>query len=155
MTLPRIPDIERLVPHRAPMLLIDRIVEAAEDAVTALARIDPACVFAMGDEGVPSYVGLEMMAQTVCAYDGLRRYERGLPPPIGFLLGCRRYTVRRPYLAPGTVLAVTARMLLHDGDMASFDCVIREDDDPATLAEGSVNVYRPANPETMLRRRAR
>ncbi len=153
MTALQIPRIERLVPHRAPMLLIDRIVEAAEDTVTAEARVDPHCVFAVGDKGVPSYVGLEMMAQTVCAYDGLRRFEEGLPPPLGFLLGCRRYTVRRPYLAPGAVLTITARMLLHDGDMASFECSIR-DDDTTNFAEGSLNVYRPANPEAILRRGA-
>lgn len=151
MTVPSIPHIERLVPHRPPMLLIDRIIEAAEDRVTAEARIDPACVFAVGDEGVPSYVGLEMMAQTVCAYDGLRHFDKGLPPPIGFLLGCRRYTVRRPYLLPGEVLTITARMLLYDGDMASFDCSIR-DDAAAKFAEGSLNVYRPANPEAVFRR---
>jgi predicted hotdog family 3-hydroxylacyl-ACP dehydratase len=152
MMVPRIPDIERLVPHRAPMLLIDRIVEATEDAVTAETRIDPQCIFAVGNEGVPSYVGLEMMAQTVCAFDGLRRFEEGLPPPLGFLLGCRRYTVRRPYLVPCAVLTITARMLLHDGDMASFDCSIR-DDDTTKFAEGALNVYRPANPEAILRRR--
>lgn len=145
----RIPHIERLVPHRAPMLLVDRIVEAAEDAVTAETCIDPQCIFAVGNEGVPSYVGLEMMAQTVCAYDGLRRFEEGLPPPIGFLLGCRRFTVRRPYLAPGAILTITARMLFNDGDMASFDCSIR-DDDTANFAEGSLNVYRPAHPEAIL-----
>jgi len=153
MTISRIPDIKHLVPHRAPMLLIDRIIEAADDAITAEARIDPASVFAMGDEGVPSYVGLEMMAQTVCAYDGLRRFEEGMAPPVGFLLGCRRYTVRRPYLAPGAILTITAHMLVHDGAMASFDCIIR-DGDLVNFAEGSLNVYRPANPEAILRRQA-
>ena len=148
MTALRIPDIEHLVPHRAPMLLIDRIIEVADDAVTATARIDRTSVFALGDEGVPSYVGLEMMAQTVCAYDGLRRFEEGLPPPVGFLLGCRRYSVRRPYLAPGTILTITAHMLIHDGAMASFDCIIR-DAELASFAQGSLNVYRPATPQKL------
>lgn len=153
MTTPCIPDIERLVPHRAPMLLIDRIVAATDDDVTAEARVDAASVFAVEGEGVPSYVGLEMMAQTVCAYDGLQRFNDRPSPLVGFLLGCRKYTVRRPYLASGEVLTITARLILHHGEMASFTCHIL-DGENADFAEASLNVYRPAKPEAFLRRRA-
>lgn len=151
MITPCIPDIERLVPHRAPMLLIDRIVAATDDDVTAEARVDAAAIFAVEGEGVPSYVGLEMMAQTVCAYDGFQRFNERPSPLVGFLLGCRKYTVRQPFLAPGAVLTITARVLLHHGEMASFACRIR-DGDTADFAEASLNVYRPANPEAFLRR---
>lgn len=152
MTTPCFPDIERLVPHRAPMLLIDRIVAATDDDVTAEARVDAASIFAVDGAGVPSYVGLEMMAQTVCAYDGLQRFNERPTPLVGFLLGCRKYTVQRPYLEPGRVLTVTARVLLHHGEMASFACHIRGGD-TVDFAEASLNVYRPANPEAFLRRR--
>ncbi len=148
-----IPAIEHLVPHRPPMLLIDRIVAMAENEVTAEARSDAASIFAVSGKGVPSYVGIEMMAQTVCAYDGLQRLDEGPTPLVGFLLGCRKYTVRRPYLAPGAVFAVTARKLLQHGDMASFACRMREADG-MDFAEASLNVYRPSDPEAFLRRNA-
>ena len=151
MTTPCIPNIERLIPHRAPMLLIDRIVAATDDEVTAEACVDAASIFAVTDKGIPSYVGLEMMAQTVCAYDGIQRFNERPSPLVGFLLGCRKFTVRRPYLATGEVLTITARVLIHHGEMASFACHIR-DGDTADFAEASLNVYRPANPEAFLRR---
>lgn len=151
MMAPPIPPIEHLVPHRAPMLLIHRVIAATENDVTAEARVDAGSIFAVDGAGIPSYVGLEMMAQTVCAYDGLQRFNERPSPLMGFLLGCRKYTVRRPYLAPGTVLTITARVLLHHGEMASFACRM-SDGETATLAEGSLNVYRPANSEAYLRR---
>ena len=154
MTDGSFPKIERLIPHRGPMRLIDRIVAAEEDAVTAEARIDPSCAFATADRRIPSYVGLEMMAQTISAYDGLRRFKRDLPPSVGFLLGCRKYVARQPYLAAGTVLTITGRMVFNDGDMASFDCIIR-DENPANFAEAALNVYNPADPEAFLRQDSR
>lgn len=148
-----IPPIERLVPHRAPMLLIDRIVGTAEGEVTAEARTDAASIFAISGKGVPSYVGIEMMAQTVCAYDGLQRLDDGPTPLVGFLLGCRKYTVRLPYLAPGAVYTVIARLLLQHGEMASFACRML-DGEGADVAEASLNVYRPDNSEAFLQRNA-
>ncbi len=153
MTTSCIPPIERLVPHRAPMLLIDRVIATADSEVTAEARTESASVFAMSGKGVPSYVGIEMMAQTVCAYDALQRLDEGPTPLVGFLLGCRKYSVQRHYLAPGAVFVITARKLLQHGDMASFSCRIREADG-MDFAEASLNVYRPSDAEAFLRRKA-
>ncbi len=149
-----LPSIERLIRHRGPMCLIDRIVAAEENAVTTEARIDPSCIVATADRRIPSYVGLEMMAQTISAYDGLRRFQRDLPPAVGFLLGCRSYVARQPYLAAGTILTITGRMVFNDRDMASFDCIIR-DENPANFAEASLNVYNPADPEAFLLQESR
>ncbi len=154
MTDRSLPNIERLIPHRGPMRLIDRIVAAEEDAVTAEALVDPSCAFAMADQRIPSYVGFEMMAQTISAYDGLQRFKRDLPPSMGFLLGCRRYVARQHYLPAGTVLTITGRMVFNDGDMAAFDCIIR-DETPANFAEAALNVYLPADPEAFLRQDSR
>ncbi len=148
------PNIEQLIPHRGPMRLIDRMVATSEDSMSVEARIHPSCAFAIAGGGIPSYVGLEMMAQAICAYDGLRRFKMGLRPSVGFLLGCRKYVARQPYLAAGSVLTITARMVFNDGDMASFDCFIR-DDEPANFAEAALNVYRPADPDVLLRQDAR
>ena len=41
--------------------------------------------------GVPGYVGLEYIAQTIAAHGGLRARAVGEPVRIGFLLGTRRY----------------------------------------------------------------
>lgn len=153
MTQLRIPPIERLVPHRAPMLLIERVIAATDDDVTVEARVDAARIFAASDAAVPSYVGLEMMAQTVCAYDGLQRFNDKPSPLVGFLLGCRKYTVREPYLESGAVLSITARVILRHGEMASFACRIRHGD-ATDFAEATLNVYRPADAEAFLRRRA-
>ena len=63
--------IENYVPHRGAMLLIDRLVSAdAEGAVAEV--IVPRDGLFLQDAGMPSWVGLEYMAQTVAAWAGWR-----------------------------------------------------------------------------------
>jgi predicted hotdog family 3-hydroxylacyl-ACP dehydratase len=141
-----IPSIDELVPHTGAMRLIDRVVASAETAARAETVIRAESLFFRPGEGVPAYVGLELMAQTISAFDGLRRRRQGLPPAIGFLLGCRRYETTRPLFRDGERLTIEAKSLLDEGGMASFDCVIA-DETGAAVASGVINVYRPADPD--------
>ena len=149
-----LPDIEKLIPHRDPMRLVERVIAIEDEAIAVRATVPASGPFATPQADPPGYVVIEMMAQTISAYDGLRRFKRDLPPSVGFLLGCRSYVAREPYLAAGTVLTITGRMVLNDGDLASFDCIIR-DENPGNFAEASLNVYNPADPEAFLRQDSR
>lgn len=143
------PPIEDLVPHKDGMLLIDRIVAAEGETVRSETTIRSDCIFFQRGRGVPAYVGFEFMAQTISAYDGLKRRASGKPPAIGFLLGCRKYSAAKPFFADGETLIVEAVSLLGEEGMASFDCRILGGDG-AELAAATINVYRPADPEAFL-----
>lgn len=81
-------EIEKIVPHDAPMILIDELVDYQESGVHVRLKISPTSPFAT-KEGVPSYVGMEYMAQAIAAWDGYRTYLENMPPRVGFLLSSR------------------------------------------------------------------
>lgn len=123
------------------MLLIDRLVEASDSHAIGEVLVSEDSSFYRHGRGVPAYVGLEYMAQTVAAFDGARRVETGEPPAIGFLLGTRRYKAERNYFEAGELLSVRAKMVFSENGMASFDCAISVKGEPRVSA--MLNVYRP------------
>lgn len=143
------PPIEELIPHRAGMRLIDRVIAAEGEMVRSEAIIRADHLF-FQPGGVPAYVGFELMAQTISAYDGLRRRRNGKPPAIGFLLGCRKYETTRQYFLRDETVTIEATSLLGEEGMASFECRIL-DAAGAELASAVINVYRPADPEAFLK----
>lgn len=140
--------IEELVRHRGQMLLIDRLVEVSTSHAIGEVTVTSSSSFFRRDRGVPAYVGLEYMAQTVAGFDGALRLESGEPPVVGFLLGTRRYASRVKYFLADTLLSVHVNMVFSDGGMASFECVISAFGEE--LVTASLNVYRPEKGEFIL-----
>lgn len=140
MSASGLPDIETLIPHRGPMRLIDRVIEIEPAAIAALATVPSRGPFVSPDADPPGYIVIEMMAQTVSAWDGWQRLQQGHVPEIGFLLGTRRLRCDRVTLAPGASLRVDARLVFSDGEMASFACTVREGEGEP-FAEARLNVF--------------
>jgi len=143
MTASALPDILALIPHRDPMRLIDRMVAIEDEAVTAEGTVPGQGPFAASQTDPPGYLIVEMMAQTVGAWNGWHRLQKGEEPQIGYLLGTRRFRCDRLTLRPGTILRIAARLVFSDGEMASFACTASEADS-APFAEASLNVFCPA-----------
>lgn len=144
------PPAADLVQHKEGMLLIDRIVVAEGEMVRSETTIRADNIFFQPGRGVPAYVGFEFMAQTISAYDGLKRRSNGKPPAIGFLLGCRKYAAARPFFVEGETVTTESNSLLGEEGMASFDCRIF-DAKGDVLASATINVYRPEDPEAFLK----
>jgi predicted hotdog family 3-hydroxylacyl-ACP dehydratase len=144
------PPVPELTRHAPPMLLVDRILAVEDRRVRAEYTVAGDGLFFQPGRGLPAYVGLEIMAQTVSAWDGLRRRAAGREPQLGFLLGCRSYACTVDWFAAGEQLLIEAASLLDEGEMRSFDCRI-EAATGRTLASAVMNVYRPDDPEAFLR----
>lgn len=142
-----LPDIDSLIPHRPPMRLIDRVIEIEDDTITALASVPANGPFVGAEADPPGYMVVEMMAQTVGAWDGWQRRQRGGGLEVGFLLGTRRLRCDRLTLTPGTLVRIEARMLFSDGELASFACTAREGE-AEPFAEATLNVFCPATGRT-------
>ncbi len=138
------PAIETLVPHTGPMLLIDTVLSHAPDRVSVEVVIRKSQLFFRPGFGVPAYVGLEMMAQAVCAWDSLKRRHGGQAPAMGFLLGCRRYKTARPHFRERECLRIEAISLMGGAAMGSFECRIL-DESGLELASGVISAYRPTD----------
>ncbi|WGM40551.1 hypothetical protein [Caulobacter sp. NIBR1757] len=137
------PDIQGLVPHKPPMLLVDRIVGEEGETTRAEHTIAADNLFLVPGQGVPTYVAFEMMAQGICATDGLRRFRRGQGPELGFLLGCRKFAASRAWLQPGETLTLESTCLI-DGETSSYQCRVLAADG-TEVANATVNVFQPAD----------
>ena len=98
-------DLESLMVHRAPMLLIDELLEYGENHATTEVWIKPDMLFVQ-EQGLPCWVGIELMAQTVSLLAGVRGKFSGHPPQIGFLLGTRRFHAPMRHFAVGSRLRI-------------------------------------------------
>ena len=143
------PPIDQLVPHRRPMQLVDRMVSEVDDVTCSEHTIGPDHVFLVPGKGVPTYAGFEMMAQSICATDGLKRWRSGRPAALGFLLGCRKFTATRDWLAVGETLRMESRQLL-EGETASYECRLL-DAGGVEISTAVVNVFQPSDINAFLK----
>jgi predicted hotdog family 3-hydroxylacyl-ACP dehydratase len=127
------------VPHRPPMLLLDYLVESGPEQTLCELQVTDAAAFLVPGRGVPSYIGVEYMAQCVAVHAGARARARGLGPPLGFLLGARHYRAHVEYFCIGQTYRAACRELMRDENgMGSYECRIFLDDD--VIAEGRLAV---------------
>lgn len=132
----------RWLPHRPPMLLLDRAVEVSAEAATAIVSITAESPFYLASlGGVPSCIGLEYMGQTAALSDGWRREQGMVEPTIGFFLGCRSFTAHTDHFALGDSLEVRAWGATFVGDhLVNFSCAIHGASNGSELATGSLSV---------------
>lgn len=141
--------IAELVPHRATMLLVDRLLESSPDMVRVEAKVRRDGVF-VTEEGLPGWVGIELMAQTVASWVGLRQWEAGAPVKLGFLLGTRKYDCFLPVFPVGARLEITATQeLVAENGLAVFACSIHHEGQ--LVAQAQLNGFQPPDVEAYLR----
>ncbi|MFZ6751408.1 3-hydroxylacyl-ACP dehydratase [Undibacterium sp. Ren11W] len=141
------PDIRELVPHSGPMVLLDRVVAADEENLSAEVTIRASSMFCDGT-GVAAWVGVEYMAQAIAAHAGYLALQRGDAVKVGFLLGARRYHASTALFALGSVLVVRiTRVLQGENGLAAFECSIHDNSQNtgASLAHATITVFQPDN----------
>ena len=131
--------IGELLPHGPEMTLIERLIEYSPQRSVATAVLTPRSRFAEAG-GVPAWVGVEYMAQTIAAHAGYEGRLRGQPPAIGFLLGTRAYRSELGVFPHGATLTISVEPLVTDGKLGAFMCAIAID---RVVSTAVVNTYRP------------
>lgn len=130
---------ENLLPHRPPMMLIDRLLTCQPDrsgSAEVTLRADGVLV-----DGTLNRVALvEMMAQTYAAIKGYEDLSQGKPVMEGFLVGIRK--ARFPVDARvGDCLTIEVANI---GSIDGFHMIrasVRRDD--TILAEGTLKLWVP------------
>jgi predicted hotdog family 3-hydroxylacyl-ACP dehydratase len=129
-----------LIPHAGPMRLLARVVSHDGEETVCAARPGEMPLFAGADGAVPSWVGIEVMAQCAAAHGGLLGRAHGEPPRPGLFVGSRRLVFRCDRFAADSELRVRARLALRRGESLAFDCAIDDPAGGAPLVEGRLNV---------------
>ncbi len=130
-----------LLPHAPPMVLLDNVLGWDQGKVAATVIIHANSPFFVENRGVPSYVGLEYMAQTCGVYAGLEANAHGKPVRLGFLLGTRNYHASKDWFSVGDRLVIEAVEMFRQEGMGVFDCRITCGDDEVAAAQ--LSLYQP------------
>jgi predicted hotdog family 3-hydroxylacyl-ACP dehydratase len=125
--------------HRQPMLLLDTFIESDEDRTVCEVRIRDDWPFVVAGEGIPAYVGVEIMAQCVAVHAGVRARVAGFEPPLGMLLGTRHFKSIVSWFGVDMIYRVICKELYRDTQgMGSYECTILLNNEP--LAEARLAV---------------
>jgi predicted hotdog family 3-hydroxylacyl-ACP dehydratase len=145
------PDIRELVPHSGAMVLLDRVLAADQESLTAEVCIRADSMFCDG-QGVGVWVGVEYMAQAIAAHAGFLARQRGAAVKLGFLLGSRRYETTTPLFAVASVLRVQVKQVLQgENGLSAFECSIDDQSNPGiSLAHATITVFQPENADEFI-----
>jgi len=129
-----------VLPHAGNMILLDELVACDEANVHTRLTVKPGLLSDAAGH-LPAFIGLELMAQSVAAWAGVRAKHAGVPVELGFLIGTRRYQCNVPVFPNGTQLHIRGRCSLEDSSgLGVFECEL---DGPGIHAEARLNVFRP------------
>jgi len=144
MATPEPPPVEELIPHRSPLLLVERVLEHDAESTAVRPALPAGGWLHRADGSCPAWLALEFMAQCAAAHEGLLARAEGRPLPRGFLTTAQGLRLGRVSFAPGELLRVEARRVRGRPGLGalSYACVIRpEGSGPGEpLAEGRLSV---------------
>lgn len=115
-----------LLPQKPPMLLIGKAFGTEGGTVASETTLGDEHALFIRPSGVfGSWILLELMAQTIGIYAGLRNRAAGSGPRIGFILGTRLFKTSVPAFRRGDTIRVTAQCLAYyESELPSqFECV--------------------------------
>lgn len=130
------PPIRELIPHEAPMILLDRIVGISPDSIVAEVTLAAGSLDDTG-AGVAASWSLEIVAQACAAWIGHACRERGYQE--GRLIKAPRWTLHQAALPTGVLLTVNAD-LEAASDVGVFLFNGKLCDAKSVLAEGQLAI---------------
>ncbi len=143
-------DLEKILPHNHPMILIDDIKEINIDERYLVAEVvisEDKIFFDKSINGVPYLSGIEYMAQTIGCYAFYRAQRT--EPKLGFLLGTRSYKNNIEKFENGKTYSIKVSEIYGDTELVSFDCLIYNEEEEC--ARAVINAYQPENAEEYLK----
>ncbi|HEY2454389.1 MAG TPA: 3-hydroxy-fatty acyl-ACP dehydratase [Scandinavium sp.] len=137
------------LPHNAPMLLLESVLNVTDEQAICQVTVNRQGVlapFVDASGNLPGWYALELMAQTVGVWSGWHRQQKGEAQiTLGMVLGARELKCVSSEFSADSVLDITVSMLMQDGRVGSFECVITAGGEP--LATGRVNTFQPTPEE--------
>lgn len=138
-------EIEKFIPHKLPMRLIDKIIEVNDNKSICEAYLTENHIFYDKKiNGIYSYVLLELMAQTSGV---LARFQGGRSlddqPRVGFLLSIRKFKSSRAYFTVNNTLRIIAEKIYIEDSLGAFNCYVSLDDE--IIANARLNAIEPTD----------
>ena len=131
-----------LLPHAAPMLLVDELISSTEHSAVIGVTIRDSYPFTQGNVG--TWLGMELMAQSAAVLSKIRSQQKSDKPTLGFLLGCRSFIAHIPAFTPGQQVLVEIELNPESqGQVTISASGIIKDISGQLLCEGVLTLYEP------------
>jgi predicted hotdog family 3-hydroxylacyl-ACP dehydratase len=137
-------DIEKLIPHRAPMRLVQTITRIDDESIETASVVQDSWPTAR-DGRVRSLVLIELVAQTAAALQGWRERREREGSEGGLLVGVHEAKLHKGVLPVGTQLRCFARISYGAPNYLAFEGRV-EDSDGTQWLSGSIQAFRPPAP---------
>ena len=136
-----------VVPHQIPMSLLDTVESYSDKTLVSSVTIKEDSLF-YEELGVPTWVGLEYMGQSIAAFGGVEARNEGRPVKIGFLVSSRRYESPQSHFKLGSKLIVFVEKVINNPyGLSVFNCSITWSD---FVIQANLNVFLPDKVEEFL-----
>ena len=133
-----------LIPHREPMLFVDKLLEADMEHGRILATVTcdtTHLLYNAGLQGISPSAAIEIMAQGIGLYSGYADVLKNLPKAsMGKLLSIKRYQTHVNALPINTPILIEAREIMNTPPIGVFEC--RLSTKHTLLAEAEITVLR-------------
>lgn len=131
-------DAAKLVPHKPPMLLIDRLLEVKERASLSEMTVRADMLFVGKDGKLDDAAYPEIISQAIAAQEGFRKLGSREPQQEGFLLGVKHLEVPGSAWI-GDTLRISVFKVAKYGDFGIIQGEVRNG--VAVIARGEVKVF--------------
>ena len=133
---------EAYLPHRPPMVVLDKVLEVSDDSARCSVDVRPGCaaaLFLQDDGSIPWLCSMEFMAQAIGVWSGCNAISRGEEmPPLGMLIEARDLKGFCKSFDAGARLEIKVDKVLESGPLACFDGTVAGGG--RVLASGRLNV---------------
>lgn len=136
-------EILNYIPHRRTMALIETIKKKdKENFVIGLEITENSALSTL--QGVPTYCGVEYMAQSIAAYNTMF-YSEGERAKIGFMVSIRNFKSSKEFFEIGSSLEVHIDPVLIVSNSGTFNCKILSNNNEISSAR--ITAYVPTEEE--------
>ena len=129
---------ELLIPHRAPMRLVDTLVSVIDGCAVAESVLPRSAMMADAEGKIDEVAFVELIAQSYAAFKGYTDRMDGKPPGEGFLVGVRHLEITGTAYA-GDRLLTSIRTVGAFGGFAVVEGAVTRGDE--TLASGTLKLW--------------
>ena len=142
-------ELQTYLPHRPPMLLLEEVVAVTGQGAHCRVLVSSAGVLAPfldADGALPSWYGLELIAQSVGVWSGWGRCQRGENgAALGMILGARDLACAEDRFAAGSQLDIHVDLIMQDGRFAGFEGRISCGE--KQIVSGRITTFQPRDDE--------
>ena len=121
----RFPPVEDLVPHAAPTLAIDEVVDWSDGKAHVRLVVREGGLL-VRNGGIDTVVTLELMAQAVAACLGYEAFQHGGGVRVGMVVACRKFAIARARIDVGERLDIHAVRLRGTDDASTFEAEVHD-----------------------------